>query len=290
MKRIWIIALAMAFLCGCANGQPIVTQPTEATTTAAPTTQAPTTTVPETTAPPTTAAPVGPTLLSFLKTAALPVGSTMYIWGGGWNEADDGAGVEAVTLGRSPAWAAFAEKQTGDYDYNQTRYQIHDGLDCSGFVGWAVYNALETENGRPGYVMSATKMAKAFADMGLGTYIPAEDMTAWQAGDILSMQGHVWIAVGQCPDGSVLLLHASPPGVMFSGTLLPDGGESEASRLAAHLMQIHFPEWYARFPDCARPHSYLTASSAMRWHEGVLADPEGIAQKTAEEVAEMLFS
>ena len=290
MKRILIFALITAFLCGCTNGQPVVTQPTETTAPTTPTTQAPTTTVPETTAPPTTAAPAGPTLLSFLKTAALPVGSAMYAWGGGWNEADDGAGEETVTLGLSPRWAEFAAQQTKDYDYNQTRYQIHDGLDCSGFVGWAVYNALETENGRPGYVMASTKMAETYAQMGLGTYIPASEMTAWQPGDIMSMSGHVWITVGQCPDGSVLLLHASPPGVMFSGTLLPDGGESDASRLASGLMQTHFPEWYARFPDCARPHSYLTASSAMRWHREVLADPEGLAEMTAEEVAEMLFS
>jgi CubicO group peptidase (beta-lactamase class C family) len=96
-------------------------------------------------------------------------------------------------------------------------------------VGWAVYNVLETENGHPGYVCKASSMAQTMADRGLGDYIPTTEVTQWLPGDILSMKGHVWIAVGMCSDGSVLLLHASPPGVIFSGTLLPDGSESDAT-------------------------------------------------------------
>ena len=105
-------------------------------------------------------------ILGFLQTAILPVGQTMYVWGGGWNEEDTGAGVEAVTLGISPAWAEFAAKQDAAYDYKKTKYQIHDGLDCSGYVGWVVYNVLETENGKDGYVLSSTKMAEEFASHG----------------------------------------------------------------------------------------------------------------------------
>ena len=228
-------------------------------------------------------------ILDFLRLATEPVGNTMYVWGGGWNEEDTGAGIEAVTLGLSPQWAAFAAQQGSDYDMNDTRYQIHNGLDCSGYVGWAVYNALETENGRPGYVMASTKMAKTYADMGLGTYIPAAEMISWQAGDIMSMKGHVWIVVGQCDDGSVLFLHASPPGVMFSGTKLPDGKESDATKLAGKIMKEHYPDWYARFPESARPHSYLTDSSAMRWSTDILSDYEGLRSMTAEEVTSMIF-
>ena len=239
--------------------------------------------------PPTTV-PDTVSILDFLKIATQPVGSTMYIWGGGWNEEDTGAGIEAVTLGVSPQWAEFAARQGSGYDMDNTRYQIHDGLDCSGYVGWVVYNVLETENGRPGYVMSSTKMAQTYADMGLGTYIPASEMRAWQAGDIMSMKGHVWIAVGQCADGSVLFLHASPPGVMFSGTKMPDGSESQATGLAERIMRDYYPNWYARFPESARPHSYLTESSAMRWSADVLPDDEGLRNMTAEEIVEMLFA
>lgn len=225
----------------------------------------------------------------FLQTAILPVGQTMYVWGGGWNEEDTGAGMEAVTLGVSPAWAEFAAKQDAAYDYKKTRYQIHDGLDCSGYVGWAVYNVLETENGKAGYVLSSTKMAEEFASRGLGEYIPAKEMSRWQAGDIMSMQGHVWIAVGMCEDGSVLLLHASPPGVIFCGTELADGSKSLAVSLAEQVMQTYYPEWYAKFPECARPHSYLTKSSAMRWSREVLNDEEGLAGLSAEEIISVLY-
>ena len=289
MKRILCIALTAVLLWGCA-GPAATTTGTIAPTTTAP---VPTTTIPPTTVPPTTVSPTTVpdtvSILDFLRIAAQPVGSTMYVWGGGWNEEDTAAGIEAVTLGVSPQWADFAAQQGSGYDMDDTRYQIHDGLDCSGYVGWAVYNVLETENGRPGYVMASTKMAQSFADMGLGTYIPAWEIQSWQAGDIMSMKGHVWITVGQCEDGSVLFLHASPPGVMFSGTKTADGSESQATALAEKIMRERYPDWYARFPECARPYSYLTDSAAMRWSEDVLTDYEGLRSMTAEEIAEMIF-
>lgn len=45
------------------------------------------------------------TLENLLKTALLPIGNTMYIYGGGWNEEDTGAGIEAMTIGVSHKWA-----------------------------------------------------------------------------------------------------------------------------------------------------------------------------------------
>ena len=228
-------------------------------------------------------------ILGFLTIALQPVGQTIYVWGGGWNEEDTGAGVEAVTLVVSPVWAEFAAKQDSTYNYKETKYQIHDGLDCSGYVGWAVYNVLETENGKAGYVLSSTKMAEEFASRGLGEYIPAKKMSHWQAGDIMSMKGHVWIVVGMCEDGSVLLLHASPPGVIFCGTALADGSKSLAVSLAERIMQTYYPEWYAKYPECSRSHSYLTGSSAMRWNREVLKDEEGLVNMSAEEVISVLF-
>ena len=244
-----------------------------------------------TTQPTTQAAPEPDTasVLDRLRIAAEPVGSTMYVWGGGWNQADTGAGEEAVTLGVSSRWAEFADLQDAGYDHKNYRYQIHDGLDCSGYVGWAIYNTLETENGRPGYVSSSTDMAQALADRGLGTFIPAEEMTQWLPGDIMSMKGHVWIVVGMCGDGSVLLLHSSPPGVRFCGTRLPDGSDSEAVALAERIMAERYPDWYSRYPDCAKSHGYLTKSSAMRWSHDVLSDREGLQGMTACEVLEAIF-
>lgn len=247
----------------------------------------------ETDAPTDTEAPspeaAAPSILSFLKNATLPVGNTMYVWGGGWNETDDGAGEDAMTIGVSERWAEFAAQQSSDYDYKETKYQIRDGLDCSGYVGWAVYNTLETENGKEGYVYSSSKMAEEYAKRGLGTFTAVEDVTDYKAGDIMSRQGHVWIVVGTASDGSVLMLHSSPPGVIFSGTRLPDGGDSEAVALAERIMSERYPEWYARFPDCSRSNKYLEDSSAMRWHRHVLADDEGLSEMTAEEIVLLIF-
>ena len=78
------------------------------------------------------------TLQEFLKIALEPVGQTMYVWGGGWNEEDTGARIEATTLGLSRQWKVFFEPQSSNYDYQTTLYQIHDRLDCSGYVDGCV--------------------------------------------------------------------------------------------------------------------------------------------------------
>ena len=113
-----------------------------------------------------------PTLLSMLKTATKPMGSTMYVYGGGWNEADTGAGKEAVSIGCSPEWNTFYQLQDQNYDINVSSYQIHEGLDCSGYIGWILYNTFHTLDGEEGYVMKGEDMARVFSQKGWGTYIP----------------------------------------------------------------------------------------------------------------------
>ena len=231
------------------------------------------------------------TLTFFLKNALLPVGSTMYVYGGGWNEADTGAGVEAVTLGLSPAWEQFAAKQDASYDHTNYRYHIHKGLDCSGYVGWVLYNTLEEQSGCAGYVMPAARMAETFAAWGFGTLLPEDKKNIFLPGDIVSMKDHVWISLGTCQDGSVLLVHASPPGVSLCGTCLEVDGtmpeqKSQAVWLAEQYMQTCFPNWYKRYPNCSRGSFYKTQSTVMRWNHKVLADPDGIQNFTPEAVLE----
>lgn len=239
--------------------------------------------------PQTTAQPGKRSLFNLLLTAKIPLGHTMYVWGGGWNEADTGAGDEAVSIGESPRWRAFYEMQNSSYNYQNTRYQIHDGLDCSGYVGWVVYNVLEQTNGNTGYVEKATGMAESFSAKGFGSYTPAFSVTDWKPGDIMSMRGHVWISLGMCSDGSVVLLHASPPGVLLCGTSLADGGKSEAVTLAESYMRTYYPDWYAKYPDCSRPASYLSASGQMRWSTQMLSDEENIQNLSAEETLKRMF-
>ncbi len=233
------------------------------------------------------------TLKHFLQIAMQPVGSTMYIWGGGWNEEDTGSGDEAVSIGVSPQWKAFSDRQTGAYDYHNTRYQIHDGLDCSGYVGWALYNLFHTRNGEAGYVMKAQDMAKTFSGYGWGAYTPASGVRDFKPGDIMSSSGHVYIVVGACGDGSIVVAHSSPPGVQLCGTAAPNGQEnSQAASLAREYMGRYFPEWHRRFPNCTRGASYLNTYNQMRWTLGpdnAVDDPDGVAGMSAEQVLKMLF-
>jgi len=239
--------------------------------------------------PYTQAVPGVHTLRNLLNTAVLPLGQTMYVWGGGWNEEDTGAGTEARSIGISPAWSEFASLQDADYDYNKTRYQIHDGLDCSGYVGWVIYNTMESEDDLDGYVYKSTSVAETLADFGWGQCTKATKKSDWLPGDIASIQGHVWICLGSCSDGSVLLIHSSPPGVRICGTQLGNNKDTAAIRLAEKLMSRHYPAWYSRYPECGVSDSYLNVNGRLRWNEDTLPDCNTIQSMTAEEIADLLF-
>ncbi len=234
------------------------------------------------------------TLKTLLLTGLEPVGSTMYVWGGGWNKADTGAGTEARSIGVSSKWKTFFKKQTSSYNYKNTRYQIHNGLDCSGYIGWCIYNILNTTDGNAGYVMSASKMAQNFASRGWGTYRSASAVKNYRAGDIMSSSGHVWMVVGQCSDGSVVLLHSSPPGVRLCGTPSSSGKtSSQAVKLAASYMKKYFPEWYKKYPSCSVSASYLSGYSQMRWNisgKSIMTDPDGYRNMSASEILKDLFA
>ena len=234
------------------------------------------------------------TIKKLLQTGLKPVGSTLYVWGGGWNKADTGAGKAAVTIGVSPKWKAFFKKQNKYYDYRRTRYQIENGLDCSGYIGWCIYNVMNTTSGKKGYVMSASKMAKNFASRGWGTYRSKKSVKNYKAGDIMSSSGHVYMVVGSCSDGSVVLLHSSPPGVQLCGTPSKSGKtNSKAVALAKKYMKTYYPTYYKRYPNCSRGMSYLRDYNQMRWkitRTSVMSDPDGYQKMTADRILKDLFS
>lgn len=238
------------------------------------------------------------TVKNLLQTAIAPIGSTMYVWGGGWNKADTGAGKDARRIGLSPAWRAFAKNKKSSYNYKKYRYQIHDGLDCSGYVGWCVYNVLNTKNDKKGYVYSASSQAKKYAASGFGSYRSAKKIKDYRAGDVMSSTckccGHVWIVIGQCRDGSVVLVHSSPAGVQFSGTTTPSGKKnSKAYKLAKKYMKKYYKAWYKKYPNVSRGKTYLSHYGQMRWRTSgkniYLSDPDGYQNMSAEEVLADLF-
>ena len=236
------------------------------------------------------------TVKDFIETLLQPVGTTMYIYGGGWNEADTGAGKEARTLGLSPKWAEFAAKQTSSYNHKDYNYKadvsvIHLGLDCTGYGGWALYNVLETKNNRPGYVDYDNKVLERLQGQGFGSLTPAPSVSDYKPGDIMNNDEHMWIVVGSCDDGSVVLLHSSPPGVQISGTATPSGDKnSQANVLATYYMKKYYSSWYQRFPDSSRGASYLSGYDQYRWNgKKGLTDPDGYLSMSAYMVLKDIF-
>lgn len=231
------------------------------------------------------------TLSNFLKTAAAPVGTALYIYGGGWDWQDEGSAIQTRTIGVSSDWVRFFNEQDENYTYKEpdgdenqadptTSYYpyggyneyYYAGLDCSGYLGWVVYNTLETEDGKDGYVGGSTGFAKRLSEMGFGEWTqdieaPAEDNDyTMKPGDIMSINGHVWISLGTCDDGSIVILHSTPAD---SRTGQPGGGvelsaigaseDCEAYALAEQYMSEFYPEWYERYPvKLADPETYFT--------------------------------
>lgn len=219
---------------------------------------------------------------TLLKTALKPVGSTMYIWGGGWDDEDSQAGATSTQLGLYPEWEIFASQQDETYDFKEHRYERENGLDCSGYVGWVIYNIFETENGHTGYVTTSTYMASMFAENGWGKRI--ENPKDFLPGDIVSMEGHVWICLGTCADGSVLLVHSSPPGVSVCGTQIENSESSIAIELATEYMTENFPTWQDKYPNRTVPNTYLENVTVFRWSSDTMSDTEEYQSMSGEEV------
>ncbi len=234
------------------------------------------------------------TILHFLQTALKPVGKTLYIWGGG-----HGAGVD-TTYGVLPQWEKFFKSKGKNYDYRNYRWQLYNGLDCSGYVGWALYNTFNTESGHGSLTMLAQDMAYTYGkSWKWGKYRSARKFKNQKAGDIMSLAaGHVYIVVGRCSDGSLVILHSSPRGVMINGTVSKTGkSKSKAWKLAKKYMKKYYPAWMKKFKktsELRRGYSYLTSYSQMQWYidreNSIMSDPEGLRKMSADKVLKVLFN
>lgn len=209
------------------------------------------------------------TINRLLKTALLPVGETLYIWGGGWNQEDDGAGEDAKRLGLSPKWKLFFEEQDAAYDYTQHCYERGNGLDCSGYMGWVLYNTLYDQSRYPDYVAKAGKQPRMLEKRGFGFVTKAENVFDWQPGDIMGShsQGHIYMVLAVCGDGSLVIVHSSPPGVQVSGTVNRMGRkESQAAKKAEEFMKRYHTLWYQRYGIVVKDREYLTEYDRFRWN------------------------
>ena len=268
------------------------------------------------------------TVENFIKTALMPVGTTLYMFGGGWDWQDTGSSIQSRTIGVSEDWVRFfhehdvnytfrevdGDKEKADpahsyYPYGGYNEYYYAGLDCSGFVGWTIYNTMETESGKDGFVGYATQMAKRFGEeYGWGTFsLEADPKITGEKllpGDIISTKGHVWISLGTCDDGSILIVHStngnSRTGQPGCGVTLGAVGESkdcQAYILADKYMSTYFPEWYERYEvPLSSPDRYFQMdgekTGRFTWNTksgATLTDEEGIRQKSPEDILKICF-
>lgn len=230
------------------------------------------------------------TVKAMLSAAVKPAGACLYVWGGGWNEEDTAAGIEAMTLDVSPRWYEFFCENDSGYQYERTRYQIHDGLDCSGFVGYVTYQIFGDAYSDTGYVYKAGQIPYTYQELFGGEFHESWEVSDYRPCDIMGKNGHVYLVIGECDDGSVLFVHASPPAVSLCGTPTPAGSmSSQAIALAKQYMSAYRSECYNRYDTCYRDGSFLTDYYQFRWDSSVLTDPDGYREMSVEEILADLF-
>lgn len=268
--------------------------------TTAPNTTSPTSTTPLTTTTKSPEKSSTATISKLIESALMPVGQTLYVWGGGWNEQDNGSGETAVNIGVYSKWKEFYDSHKNGHSMSTYKAQWDSGnresrfygLDCSGYIGWAVYNTVETENNKAGYVTYAETITQTLAQKaGFGTVKSCDVNTKLYPGDIVSLNayGHTWISLGQCSDGSALLLHSTAEGgVQLSGTASNNGeANSEAYKLAKSYMQKYYPDWWKYFGD---KKTFVTNTNRIgtvfSWNvkSGVVSDTENIRNMTPEQI------
>ncbi len=239
-------------------------------------------------------------IASVIKNAGKPLGKTLYVWGGGWNAADNGSGETAVNIGLWPEWENYFNRNRQGYSYRpgqsawrrgERQWRFY-GLDCSGYLGWMLYNSVHKGRNASGYVVDAEQIASSLTAYGYGTVTACSPSSTFKPGDIISISGHCYLVLGQCSDRSVLLIHSTPNGgVQVSGTV-NGGSSSQASRLAQSFMQQNYPAWWASFGGEGRQSvsasAYLNGRKFSWTVNGQVGDSAGMQNKSPEQVLNYL--
>ena len=118
------------------------------------------------------------------------------------------------------------------------------------------------------------------------------------------MKGHVWISLGTCSDGSVLIVHSTTgnsrtgqPGSGVSLSAIGYDKDCEAYILADTYMAKYYSEWYRRYSVPLRsPENYFKMddenAGRFTWNttsSSGLSDSEGIQNMTPAEVLKLCF-
>ena len=215
------------------------------------------------------------TIRNLLRTALVPCGRTLYQWGGGH-------GPDTNQAGMPQQWVDYFESHsTETWEPNFSYISYWNGVDCSGYSSWVVAN---TTGKYDGSAPLAQNVAQLYSGYGW-TYLLDKENTVFRPGDFISvLYGHIWISLGQCSDGSTLLVHSAGNGIQLSGT----GGKALA--LADYYMRKYFPYW----PYGVINYDWLLdePSYTARWitnGSGLLTDPDGLQKMSAEQVMKLLL-
>ncbi len=231
------------------------------------------------------------TIKNFLANALKPVGQTLYVWGGGHNYSD------ATRKGVSSRWKQWYTSQSSSYNYRNymdlSETTEQKGLDCSGFVGWSVYQIMEKASGGNYYTTVAEDVGATYRDKGMGTIISQAKLAASNyklyPGDIGYNSGHTWIVLGQCSDKSIVILHSTPnAGVQISGTPTPSGNYNSR---AIELAEIYMAKYSGskKYDYHESSGNYIRNGAYFRWNTKTLSDPNGYLKKTADQILADLF-
>ena len=296
------------------------------------------------------------TLKNFLTTALQPIGTALYVYGGCWDWEDDASSPQSTTIGIPQEWVDFFQSNGTDYHYKKKdangsyansvytsnrgwNQYYYAGVDCAAYVAWVVYNMLNTESRGEGFVVSSTNMAWNFAQKdGWGTYDKGSfvlnedgsvyldkdddcyrlfDVADFKVGDVFSDNGHAWICLGVCEDGSMVFMHSTPStstdglgeggGIQISALDVEMREDCEAAQLANHYMDTYYPQWTERYTPVVRGESYIKVydshhpeannykfrkAGRFSWDlsgNGLLTDPDGYAKMTPAEILADIF-
>lgn len=239
-----------------------------------------------------TTSPTGTkTIKNYLAGALQPVGKALYVWGGGWND--------STRKGISSTMTNFYNSQSSSYDYNNYRdlstVNRAKGFDCSGFVGWAAYQIMQSKSGiGSGYTVVSGEIGGLYKSNGWGSILTQANLASsnWKVypGDVGYDSGHTWIILGQCKDKSAVIVHSTPnAGVQISGTPTPSGSySSQAITLAQKYMSRY--AGYTKYDYHTSSGNYIRRGNYFRWNRSTLSDPDGYLNMTADQILADLFN
>lgn len=268
------------------------------------------------------------TLQEFLSNAIKPLGTTLYIYGGGWDYDEEMGDSNAMSFGIAKSWADFFYSQNEYFVYKDSKHKntsyfpfngknIHHkkGLDCSGYLGWIMYNTFNGDNEKINYTYNTKNILRTYVnDFKIGTKENIEDdyikiFEHLFPGDIVVIDGHLYIIVGKCKDNSILIIHSSVTksitgsyggGVQFSAININKSEDKncEAYKLANAYTAKYFPEWHRRYPTIVKPtEKYLKiydknndSIGVFHFDEKILSDSNNMKNKTASEILKILFT